>query len=204
MYDVSASAHVARTRYVGSRPLLATTFAAPKCRCARACHPKGRRRSESILSPTPERCRYGWTPNLRSFRRRLDNDTEWQPSAAHPKVYEGRVRGSKDVKWTATAVDLVFGSHSQLRGIAEVYASADAKEKFVRDFAAAWTKVMNLDRFDVAQAGRARTCRMHIFSPSVRRSAPASPASALLCHEWVRRIPDRSSRHRIAWSRAVR
>jgi catalase-peroxidase len=84
------------------------------------------------------------------FVNLLDGDVEWEPSAADPKVYEGRARGSKDLKWTATAVDLVFGSHSQLRALAEVYASADAKEKLVRDFAAAWTKVMNLDRFDVA------------------------------------------------------
>jgi catalase-peroxidase len=88
------------------------------------------------------------------FVNLLDNDTEWQPAAADPNVYEGRARGSKDVKWTATAVDLVFGSHSQLRGIAEVYASADAKEKLVHDFVAAWTKVMNLDRFDVAAPAR--------------------------------------------------
>jgi catalase-peroxidase len=65
-------------------------------------------------------------------------------------VYEGRDRATGEVKWTATAVDLVFGSNSQLRGIAEVYASDDSKEKFVRDFVAAWDKVMNLDRFDLS------------------------------------------------------
>ena len=64
-------------------------------------------------------------------------------------VYEGRDRSTGDVKWTATAVDLVFGSNSQLRALAEVYASEDAHEKFVRDFVAAWDKVMNLDRFDL-------------------------------------------------------
>jgi len=79
----------------------------------------------------------------------LDSDTGWEPAAADKGVYEGRARGSNQVKWTATAVDLVFGSHSQLRAIAEVYASSDAKEKFVRDFVAAWDKVMNLDRFDL-------------------------------------------------------
>ncbi len=78
--------------------------------------------------------------------------TEWQPSKSAHDVYEGRDPSGK-VKWTATAVDLVFGSHSQLRAIAEVYASADAKEKFVRDFVAAWDKVMNLDRFDLGRAG---------------------------------------------------
>jgi catalase-peroxidase len=67
-------------------------------------------------------------------------------------VYEGRDRKSKELKWTATRVDLIFGSHSQLRALAEVYASTDSKEKFARDFVAAWSKVMNLDRFDVARA----------------------------------------------------
>ena len=66
------------------------------------------------------------------------------------QVYEGRDRATGEVKWTATAVDLVFGSNSQLRAIAEVYACDDAQEKFVRDFVAAWDKVMNLDRFDLA------------------------------------------------------
>jgi catalase-peroxidase len=65
-------------------------------------------------------------------------------------VYEGRDRKTKEVKWTATRADLVFGSHSQLRALAEVYACADSKEKFVKDFVAVWTKVMNLDRFDLA------------------------------------------------------
>jgi catalase-peroxidase len=86
------------------------------------------------------------------FLNLLDMDTEWQPSAAGAGIYEARARGQSEVKWTATAVDLVFGSHSQLRAIAEVYASADAKEKFIRDFVAAWNKVMNLDRFDLARS----------------------------------------------------
>jgi catalase-peroxidase len=72
-------------------------------------------------------------------------------------VYEGRDRTTGKPKWTATAVDLVFGAHSQLRALAEVYASDDAKEKFVRDFVASWNKVMNLDRYDlVAQGNGAR------------------------------------------------
>ena len=71
-------------------------------------------------------------------------------AAAADGVYEGRDRKTKRVKWTGTRVDLVFGSNSQLRAFAEVYASADAKEKFVKDFVAAWTKVMNLDRFEIA------------------------------------------------------
>ena len=81
------------------------------------------------------------------FVNLLSMATEWQPSGDN--AYEGRDRKTKAVKWTATRVDLIFGSHSQLRAFAEVYACADSNEKFVRDFAAAWTKVMNLDRFDV-------------------------------------------------------
>ncbi|RWT26828.1 catalase/peroxidase HPI [Aeromonas caviae] len=84
------------------------------------------------------------------FVNLLDMGTEWTPEAGSQGVYEGRDRQSGKVKWTGTRVDLVFGSNSQLRALAEVYASADAKEKFVKDFVAAWTKVMNLDRFDLA------------------------------------------------------
>jgi catalase-peroxidase len=83
------------------------------------------------------------------FVNLLDMSTEWQP-AGSDGVYEGRDRKTKAVKWTGTRVDLIFGSHSQLRAFAEVYGSADSKEKFVKDFVAAWTKVMNLDRFDLA------------------------------------------------------
>jgi catalase-peroxidase len=86
------------------------------------------------------------------FVNLLDMRTEWKPSASDESVYEGRDRGTGEVKWTATAVDLVFGSHSQLRALAEVYASNAWKEKFVRDFVAAWDKVMNLDRFDLVQS----------------------------------------------------
>ena len=84
------------------------------------------------------------------FVNLLDMGTQWQPTAGSEGVYEGRDRKTKEVKWTGTRVDLIFGSHSQLRALAEVYASADSKEKFVKDFVAAWTKVMNLDRFDLA------------------------------------------------------
>ena len=76
--------------------------------------------------------------------------TEWKPSVDSENVYDGRDRTTGEAKWTGTAVDLVFGANSQLRAIAEVYACDDAKEKFVRDFVAAWDKVMNLDRFDLA------------------------------------------------------
>jgi catalase-peroxidase len=82
------------------------------------------------------------------FVNLLDMGTEWAPSDAE-NVYEGRDRSTGEVSWTATAADLVFGSHSQLRALSEVYASDDASEKFVRDFAAAWDKVMSLDRFDL-------------------------------------------------------
>jgi catalase-peroxidase len=82
------------------------------------------------------------------FVNLLDMSTLWQPAAGEG-VYEGRDRKTNEVKWTGTRADLIFGSHSQLRAIAEVYASADSKEKFVKDFVAAWTKVMNLDRFDL-------------------------------------------------------
>jgi catalase-peroxidase len=84
------------------------------------------------------------------FVNLLDMSTQWQPSAGSEGVYEGRDRKTNAVKWTGTRVDLIFGSHSQLRALAEVYACADSKEKFVKDFVAAWTKVMNLDRFDLA------------------------------------------------------
>ena len=84
------------------------------------------------------------------FVNLLDMGTEWKASGSAENVYDGRARGTDDVRWTATAVDLVFGSNSQLRAIAEVYAAGDATEKFVRDFVAAWDKVMTLDRFDLA------------------------------------------------------
>jgi len=84
------------------------------------------------------------------FVNLLDINTAWKASDSGEHVYEGRDRNTGDVRWTATAVDLVFGANSQLRALAEVYASDDAKEKFVRDFVAAWNKVMTLDRFDLA------------------------------------------------------
>jgi catalase-peroxidase len=84
------------------------------------------------------------------FVNLLDMRTQWQPTAGSDGVYEGRDRKTNAVKWTGTTVDLIFGSHSQLRALAEVYACADSKDKFVKDFVAAWTKVMNADRFDFA------------------------------------------------------
>jgi len=88
----------------------------------------------------------------------LDMGTQWEPSTGNGSegVYQGRDRKTNTPKWTATRVDLIFGSNSQLRALAEVYGCADAKEKFVKDFVMAWTKVMNLDRFDLAEDERSR------------------------------------------------
>jgi len=97
-----------------------------------------------ILTDRPETLTNDFFANL------LDMGTEWKTSETDEHVYDGRDRATDEVKWTATAVDLVFGSNSQLRAIAEVYGASDAQEKFVRDFVAAWVKVMDLDRFDVA------------------------------------------------------
>ena len=84
------------------------------------------------------------------FVNLLDMSTKWQASSTSEHVFEGRDHGTGELKWTGTAVDLVFGSNSQLRGIAEVYACDDSQGAFVREFVAAWDKVMNLDRFDLA------------------------------------------------------
>ena len=84
------------------------------------------------------------------FVNLLDMNTKWQASSTSERVFEGRDHRTGELKWTGTAVDLVFGSNSQLRAIAEVYACDDSQQAFVRDFVAAWDKVMNLDRFDLA------------------------------------------------------
>jgi catalase-peroxidase len=110
----------------------------------RALNANFRQSKHGVLTDRPETLSNDFFVNL------LDMATEWKPSATHENVFEGRDRSSGKVKWTATAVDLVFGSNSQLRGICEAYASDDSKEKFVRDFVSAWDKVMSLDRFDLA------------------------------------------------------
>ncbi|MGZ6764666.1 MAG: catalase/peroxidase HPI [Nocardioidaceae bacterium] len=102
------------------------------------------RSRHGVLTDRPETLTNDFFVNL------LDMRTEWKASASAENVFEGRDRGTGEVTWTATAVDLVFGSNSQLRAISEVYATDDAKEKFVRDFVQAWDKVMNLDRFELA------------------------------------------------------
>ena len=83
------------------------------------------------------------------FVNLMNMNTVWKPIDASKEIFEGRDRVTGNVVWTATRADLIFGSNSELRALAEVYASSDAKEKFVRDFIAAWTKVMNADRFDL-------------------------------------------------------
>jgi catalase-peroxidase len=103
-----------------------------------------RRSTHGVFTKRPETLTNDFFVNL------LDMSTQWQPSANSEGVYEGRDRKTDELKWTGTRVDLIFGSHSQLRALAEVHGCADSKEKFVKDFAAAWTKVMNLDRFDLA------------------------------------------------------
>jgi catalase-peroxidase len=97
-----------------------------------------------VLTKRPETLTNDFFVNL------LEMSTQWQPPAGSEGAYEGRDRKTNELKWTGTRVDLIFGSHSQLRALAEVYACSDSKEKFVKDFVAAWTKVMNLDRFDLA------------------------------------------------------
>ncbi|MNV51684.1 Catalase-peroxidase [compost metagenome] len=96
-----------------------------------------------VFTDTPETLTNDFFVNL------LDMGTVWAPKAGETGVYEGRDRHSNELKWTGTRIDLIFGSHSQLRAIAEVYAQSDAKEKFIRDFVSAWVKVMNADRFDL-------------------------------------------------------
>jgi len=116
-----------------------------------------RQSAHGVFTDRPETLTTDFFVNL------LDMCTEWKaaPNAAPSgeKVYEGRDRATGELKWTATAVDLIFGHDSQLRAIAEVYACDDAKEKFVRDFVAAWNKVMNLDRFDLVAQGRGASSR---------------------------------------------
>jgi catalase-peroxidase len=83
------------------------------------------------------------------FVNLLDIDTKWNATSEAKDVFEGRNRATGEIKWTGTRIDLIFGSNSELRAVAEVYACKDAKEKFIADFVAAWAKVMNADRFDL-------------------------------------------------------
>ncbi len=97
-----------------------------------------------VFTSRPEKLTNDFFVNL------LDMGTTWKPASEADDVFEGRDRETGELKWTGTRVDLIFGSHSQLRALAEVYGSADSQEKFLSDFVAAWAKVMNLDRFDLA------------------------------------------------------
>ena len=99
---------------------------------------------DGVLTQQPETLTNDFFVNL------LSMSTEWKPSTTAQGIFEGQDRTTGEVKWTASRVDLVFGSHSQLRAIAEVYACEDSKEQFVKDFVAVWNKVMNLDRYDLA------------------------------------------------------
>jgi catalase-peroxidase len=103
-----------------------------------------RKSPHGVFTKRPETLTNDFFVNL------LDMGTQWQPADGSEGVYEGRDRKTNELKWTGTRVDLIFGSHSQMRALAEVYACVDSKEKFVEDFVAAWTKVMDLDRFDLA------------------------------------------------------
>ena len=110
----------------------------------RALNANAGQSQHGVLTDRPEALTNDFFVNL------LDMNTEWQAAGGAEGVFEGRDRRSGNARWTATRVDLVFGSNSELRAIAEVYGSSDAQEKFTRDFIAAWVKVMNLDRFDLA------------------------------------------------------
>jgi catalase-peroxidase len=98
---------------------------------------------KGVFTNRPEKLTNDFFVNL------LSMDVSWKATSDKKETFEGRDRKTGEVKWTASRADLIFGSNSELRAIAEVYASDDAKEKFVKDFVAAWTKVMNLDRFDI-------------------------------------------------------
>jgi catalase-peroxidase len=136
----------AETRLLDRANLLALTAAEMTVLVGgmRALDSNCERSSLGVLTDRPGKLTNDFFVNL------LAAGTEWKASASSPNVYEGRDVDSGNVKWTASAADLVFGSNSVLRSLAEAYAADDANELFVRDFAAAWTKVMNLDRFDLA------------------------------------------------------
>jgi catalase-peroxidase len=112
----------------------------------RALNANSRQSTDGVFTERPGTLTNDFFVNL------LDMGTEWKASSSDKNVYEGRDRATGELKWTGTTVDLVFGSNSELRALAEFYAQEDSKEKFVRDFVAAWNKVMNNDRFDLARS----------------------------------------------------
>jgi catalase-peroxidase len=112
--------------------------------------------ANGVLTKTPGQLTNDFFVNL------LDMSTAWKSTDPKNEVYEGIDRRSGEKKWTATRADLVFGSHAELRAISEVYGSADGKDKFVKDFIAAWNKVMNADRFDLAASAKAGKAQAHL------------------------------------------
>jgi catalase-peroxidase len=109
----------------------------------RALNANAKQSELGVFTTRPEQLTNDFFVNL------LDVNTTWQPSPSSEQVFEGRDQATGELKWTGTAVDLVFGSNSQLRALAEAYACDDSDQLFVRDFVAAWDKVMSLDRFDL-------------------------------------------------------
>ena len=116
----------------------------PKIDGVRALNFNGTLTAHGVFTSRPETLTNDFFVNL------LDMNTEWKPTTSDAEVFDGRDRATGKTMWTGTRVDLIFGSNSQLRAFAEVYGCADAGKKFVDDFVAAWAKVMNLDRFDLA------------------------------------------------------
>ena len=114
----------------------------------------GMRVLEYQCRQSPPRCLHQAPETLTNdfFVNLLDMNTEWKAVSKDADVFEGRDRKTGELKWTGTRIDLIFGSNSALRALAEVYGSSDAEKKFVQDFVAAWNKVMNLDRFDLARS----------------------------------------------------
>jgi catalase-peroxidase len=147
-----AQGHDVPAEYLLIERALMLTLSAPEMTVLvggmRALNANTRQSNVGVLTKKPGTLTADFFVNL------LDMDTEWTPTSAAAEAFEGRARRTGEVKWTASRVDLLFGSNSELRALAEVYACDDAKEKFVRDFVAAWDKVMNLDRFDIRQGSR--------------------------------------------------
>jgi catalase-peroxidase len=147
-----AQGHDVPAEYLLIERALMLTLSAPEMTVLvggmRALNANTRQSNVGVLTKKPGTLTADFFVNL------LDMDTEWTPTSAAAETFEGRARRTGEVKWTASRVDLLFGSNSELRALAEVYACDDAKEKFVRDFVAAWDKVMNLDRFDIRQGSR--------------------------------------------------
>jgi catalase-peroxidase len=146
--DLGNGHHVPAEQLLIERALM-LTLSAPELTVLigglRVLKANSRQSNLGVLTTRPETLTNDFFVNL------LDMDTAWRPTSDAAETFEGRRRGTGEVKWTGSRVDLLFGSNSELRALAEVYACDDAREKFVRDFVAAWNKVMNLDRFDLPE-----------------------------------------------------